>query len=67
MWCILKEVLDLKKTSMQHVSSKCGESSWRNSKEGQRQNDLDVCLVNDPCESTFGVSSDQITSVIMLV
>ena len=47
---------------MQHLSSKHGQLSWSNSADCQMQNGLDVHVVNDPCESTFGVSSDKITS-----
>ena len=58
----VKELWNPKKTTFQHFSSKNGVLSWRNSIEGQRQNDLDVHVINDPCESTFGIFSDQITS-----
>ena len=54
----LKELRDTKKSTCKRLSSIGGELSWDNDTEADIKNGLDVSVANDPCESTFGVLTD---------
>ena len=56
----LEECHDPKKTCHVHLSSQNGALSWLNSCEEENTNALVVHVVNDPCESTFGVLTDEL-------
>ena len=56
----IKELHDPKKSASSHLSSQDGALSWINSTEEEIQNGIGVHVVNDPCESSFGVLTDEL-------
>ena len=56
----LKELRDPKKSVHKHLSSSGGENSWDKATKGDIENSKNIAVVNDPCESTFGVLIDEI-------
>lgn len=56
----LKESHDPKKATSMHLSSQDGELSWINATEEDMQHGMGVHVVNDQCESSFGVLTDEL-------
>ena len=58
----LKHLRNLKGTTQEHLSSVNGNLSWKNSSEECTHHAMNASVVNDPCESIFGVATEDITT-----
>ena len=56
----LKELRDPKKTIFTHLSSMNGDLCWDKATEESITHSMNVSVVNDACESTFGVMTEEI-------
>ena len=56
----LKELRDPKKTIFTHLSSMNGDLCWDKATEESITHSMNMSVVNDACESTFGVMTEEI-------
>ena len=58
----LKEMRDTKKIIHSHLSSMNGELSWEQAKDKEKHHSMHVLVVNNLCESSFGVPTKEINT-----